>query len=44
MINGLALLGWNPPHKEENSNGEEEKTGRFSKHEVLTMEDLFKMV
>jgi glutamyl/glutaminyl-tRNA synthetase len=41
MINGLALLGWNPPHRQEEA--ESVKNG-LSKHEVLTMEDLLKMV
>jgi nondiscriminating glutamyl-tRNA synthetase len=36
MFNGLALLGWNPPQKGE----VEEKVGVFSKHEVLTMNDI----
>ena len=40
MINGLALLGWNPPHKGE----VEEKVGVFSKHEVLTMHDIMQGV
>lgn len=42
MINGLALLGWNPPHKV----GEEalEKNGNFSKHEVLSMQEILSMV
>jgi hypothetical protein len=42
MVNGLALLGWNPPHRSEEVLNE--KQGVFSKHEVLTMNDLFSMV
>ena len=42
MVNGLALLGWNPPHKSDEIT---EKAGNvFSKHEVLTMKDLLNMV
>jgi hypothetical protein len=41
MVNGLALLGWNPPHR---SDEVVEKPGVFSKHEVLTMQDLLTMV
>jgi hypothetical protein len=41
MVNGLALLGWNPPHR---SDEVIEKPGVFSKHEVLTMQDLLSMV
>ena len=40
MINGLALLGWNPPQRGE----VEEKVGVFSKHEVLTMHDIMQSV
>jgi len=40
MINGLALLGWNPPHRGE----VEEKVGVFSKHEVLTINDILQSV
>jgi glutamyl/glutaminyl-tRNA synthetase len=39
MINGLALLGWNPPQRLD----QEVTKDRFSKHEVLTMGDLYKM-
>ena len=42
MVNGLALLGWNPPHRSEEVLNE--KPGVFSKHEVLTMNDLLSMV
>jgi|LauGreDrversion4_2_1035121.scaffolds.fasta_scaffold237698_1 hypothetical protein len=42
MVNGLALLGWNPPHRSDEIT---EKAGNvFSKHEVLTMKDLLNMV
>jgi len=41
MVNGLALLGWNPPHRADDV---VEKPGVFSKHEVLTMKDLLTMV
>ena len=41
MVNGLALLGWNPPHR---SDEVVEKPGVFSKHEVLNMQDLLSMV
>ena len=33
MINGLALLGWNPPHRA--GTEEEDAKSKFSKSEVL---------
>jgi glutamyl/glutaminyl-tRNA synthetase len=50
MVNGLALLGWNPPQK--TSSTEDQDSARkkassnsvFSKHEVLSMDDLKSMV
>jgi hypothetical protein len=43
MVNGLALLGWNPPQRV-GEQEKQEKFGVFSKHEVLTMQDLLTMV
>lgn len=40
MINGLALLGWNPPQLQE----AKQTKDKFSNIEVLTMDDLLKMV
>lgn len=39
MINGLALLGWNPPHRED-LNVIQSTGSVFMKHEVLSMKDL----
>ena len=39
VLNGIALLGWNPPHRED-PNVLSETTGVFMRHEVLTMEDM----
>ena len=42
LVNGLALLGWNPPHRED-PNALSEDLGQFLKHEVLTMSDMEKL-
>ena len=39
VLNGIALLGWNPPHRED-PNVLAENLGVFMKHEVLTIEDM----
>jgi glutamyl/glutaminyl-tRNA synthetase len=39
LVNGLALLGWNPPHRED-PNVLSEDLNTFLKHEVLTMKDM----
>ena len=39
LLNGIALLGWNPPHRED-PNVLAESTGVFLKHEVLKIEDM----
>ena len=39
LLNGLALLGWNPPHRED-PNVLAEDLEQFLKHEVMTMNDL----
>ena len=39
LLNGLALLGWNPPHRED-ANVLSEGASQFLKHEVLTMQDM----
>lgn len=39
LLNGIALLGWNPPHREDPT-VLAESTGVFLKHEVLKMEDM----
>jgi len=40
MLNGIALMGWNPPHREDASLIFNESTGVFLKQEVLTMDDM----
>lgn len=40
ILNGIALLGWNPPHREDASLIFNESTGVFLKQEVLTMQDM----
>ena len=39
VLNGIALLGWNPPHRED-LNVLSESTGVFMRHEVLSLEDM----
>jgi glutamyl/glutaminyl-tRNA synthetase len=39
LLNGIALLGWNPPHREDPT-VLAESTGVFLKHEVLRVEDM----
>ena len=39
VLNGIALLGWNPPHRED-PNVLAENLGVFMKHEVLNIEDM----
>lgn len=39
LLNGLALLGWNPPHRED-PNVLSENIGTFLKHEVLTLKEM----
>ena len=39
VINGIALLGWNPPHREDVSMLQE-TTGVFMRHEVLSLENM----
>ena len=39
LLNGIALLGWNPPHRED-PNVLSETTGVFMRHEVLTIDDM----
>ena len=41
-MNGLALLGWNPPHRED-PNVLSENVNQFLKHEVLTLAEMEKM-
>ena len=43
MLNGLALLGWNPPHRED-PGIVSSPVSVFMKHEVLTMKDLLGVV
>ena len=43
LINGLALLGWNPPHRDD-PNIISQPTSVFLKHEVLSMKDLLELV
>lgn len=43
LINGLALLGWNPPHRED-PDVVSQNTNIFLKHEVLSMKDLLATV
>jgi len=42
LLNGLALLGWNPPHRED-PNVLSESVGTFLKHEVLSMNEMEQM-
>ena len=42
LLNGLALLGWNPPHRED-PNVLAESAGQFLKHEVLSMPEMEQM-
>jgi hypothetical protein len=42
LVNGLALLGWNPPHRED-PNVLSEDVGAFLKHEVMKMEEMMKI-
>jgi nondiscriminating glutamyl-tRNA synthetase len=39
LLNGIALLGWNPPHREDPT-VLAENTGVFLKHEVLRIDDM----
>lgn len=39
VLNGIALLGWNPPHREDSS-VLSETTGVFMRHEVLSLKDM----
>jgi hypothetical protein len=39
LINSLALLGWNPPHRED-PNVLSQSAGQYLKHEVLTMDEM----
>ena len=39
VLNGIALLGWNPPHREDPTTLSE-TTGVFMRHEVLSLEDM----
>ena len=39
VLNGIALLGWNPPHREDSSILSE-TTGVFMRHEVLSLKDM----
>ena len=39
VINGIALLGWNPPHREDPSILSE-TTGVFMRHEVMSLENM----
>ena len=39
LLNGIALLGWNPPHRED-ANVLAENTGVFMRHEVLSLRDM----
>ena len=43
LINGLALLGWNPPHREDAS-AVQQPASVFLRHEVLHMKDLLATV
>jgi hypothetical protein len=42
-VNGIALLGWNPPHRED-PGIISSSVNAFMKHEVLDQKDLFTMV
>ena len=39
VLNGIALLGWNPPHRED-PNALAETSGVFMRHEVLSLRDM----
>ena len=39
VLNGVALLGWNPPHRED-PGIVSSTVNVFMKHEVLTLKDL----
>ena len=39
VLNGIALLGWNPPHRED-PDVLSESSGVFLRHEVLSLEDM----
>lgn len=39
LLNGIALLGWNPPHRED-PNVMSESLGVFMRHEVLRLDDM----
>jgi len=39
LLNGIALLGWNPPHRED-PNVLAESTGVFARSEVLTVQQM----
>ena len=39
LLNAVALLGWNPPHREDPTTLSE-TTGVFMRHEVLTLDDM----
>jgi len=39
VLNGIALLGWNPPHREDPTVLAETSTV-FMRHEVLTLADM----
>lgn len=39
LLNGIALLGWNPPHREDPT-VLAESTGVFLKHEVMRLDDM----
>ena len=39
VLNGIALLGWNPPHRED-PNVLSQTSTVFFRHEVLTMDDM----
>lgn len=43
LLNGLALLGWNPPHRED-PGVISQSLGVYLKHEVLSMKDLLALV
>ena len=39
LLNAVALLGWNPPHREDPTTLSE-SVGVFMRHEVLTLTDM----
>ena len=39
VLNGIALLGWNPPHREDPAILQE-SSGVFQRHEVLSLDDM----